>query len=609
MIRHRIHAFLACGRVGAEEQSPDGAVPGSRRHRGWTAAVLVLIAASFVLIGLDKVNESSGEPWFEDTQAFLHLGLFIKEHGGASSFLHVLLSGEYQAAVQKPLYPLLLSTFASNELVFLPRAQVLSLAMGLLVVVALFYICRDLCGDDVAYLGAGGLVLNVTFLRVSSHVQCETTLMLFMLLSLFCMMKGTRDDRYWIGAGIFGGLAYLTKGTGLILVPVFAVATLWIFGPRVVQKPRFWGFFLLFALICSPLITRNMMLYGEPAYESANSHALWLDHWDDIYLPKYQLVRQYPEVIWEGRALPTMQSYLASHSFSDIVMRASTGVWRESRLLLASLEPFVYIKGVGALVCLYCCMGLASEIRNPRVLYPVFFMAGIFVPFAWMNQSVPASRFIAVLVPLVYLYAAIGFTCALGFLDRTVFQQYLGVTTRRWLPALAGAFFVFISGYAVATQEVHWPRTPAALSPDFEEVSAWIGGTLHSQDLVLMSAGNPYIGYSWHVGLRGRIAVWTPEMPVFAEGGIPLFNWIVANTRAGPDRYVMIHKDDIPRLRFLSNYFTDDGFDGMRELRSPDGWKLVYASRRPTTFLIYRMDQAVVASEGIQGEAGVRVDR
>lgn len=460
-----------------------------------------------------------------------------------------------------------------------------------------------------AYLGAGGLVLNATFLRVSSHVQCETTLMLFMLLRLFCMMKGTLDERYWIGAGIFGGLAYLTKGTGLILVPVFAVATVLTFGPRVLKRTHFWAFFILFVLICSPLIARNMMLYGEPTYESANSHALWLDHWDDIYLPKYQLVRQYPEVIWEGTSLPTMSSYLASHSISDIINRAATGAWRESRLFWNSLEPFIYIKGAGTLVFLFCCLGLACERKALRVLYPVLSIAGTFVPFAWMNQSVPAIRFIAVLVPLAYLYAAIGFIRALSYLDRAVFQRYLGLIIRPWLPALASAFFVLIAGYVTVTQAVHWPQTPAALSPDFDEVSLWIDRTLHPKDFVLMSAENPYIGYSWHAGLRGRIATWVPGNTVFEEGGIPLLNRIVANARAGQDRYVLIHQDDISRLGFLANYFTYDDFNGMRELQPIEGWRLVYISRRPTTFLIYQIDQAVVGSEGARGEAGLHPDR
>ena len=188
------------------------------------------------------------------------------------------------------------ATFSSRKLVFFPRARVLSLVMGLLVVVSFFYISRDLYGDDVAHLGAGGLVINRAFLRVSSHVQCETTLILFMLLSLCCMMMGSTNERYWMVAGLFGGLAYPPKGTGLILISVFTMGTLMSLGLNAMRRAHFWMFFVLFFLGSSPLIARNILLYGDSTYESANHHALWLDSWEEIYLPKYQLLRQYPEV-------------------------------------------------------------------------------------------------------------------------------------------------------------------------------------------------------------------------------------------------------------------------------------------------------------------------
>ncbi len=540
-----------------------------------TAVLLVLVAVTFFLVGLDKVNEAS-DPSFEDTQAFLQVALFIKENGGVSNFLHLCMTGEYEADVQKPLYPLLLSTFASKELVFFEKARVLSLVMGLLVVVTFFYISRDLYGDDVGYLGAGWLAVNSTFLRVSSHVQCETTLILFMLLSLYCMMKGSENERYWIVAGLFGGLAYLAKGTGLMLIPVFIVASLLSHGPKIIRRTYFWMFFVLFFLISSPLVARNMLLYGEPTHESANYHALWLDSWDEIYLPKYQLVRQYPEVTWEGTALPTMRSYIASHTLSEIITRAARGISREFRMFVSSMEPLLYMEGIGWLVLLFFCIGLALEIRTQRILYVVFFMAAIFFPFAWMNQSVPAIRFISVLIPFVCLYSALGFTRALSYLDDTVFQKILGVSTRKWLPAFLGVFFVLIAGYAVVTQEVHLPENPAPLSEDFVEVSTWIETKLHNHDLLLMGTGNPYDIYAWHVGLRGKIAIWRPEMSVFEQGGIQLLNQMLENESAGPGRYVIIYKDDILRSGFLAEYFTYDGVNGIRELQPIEGWKLVY---------------------------------
>ena len=570
------------------------------------AVLPILIAVTFFLVGLDKVNEAS-DPGYGDTMPFLQVALFIKDNGGVSNFLHLCMSGEYKADVQKPLYPVLLAMFASRELVFFPRARVLSLVMGLLVVVAFFYISRDLYGDDVAYLGAGALAVNETFLRVSSHVQCETTLILFMLLSLYCMMKGFVNERYWMMAGLFGGLAYMTKGTGLILIPVFAIATLLSLGPKIMRRTYFWMFFVLFFLISSPLIARNMLLHGEPTYESANHHAIWLDSWEEIFLPKYQLIRQFPEVTWEGNALPTMKSYIASHSLSEIITRAATGVSREFRMFLGTMEPLIYIEGIGRLMFLFFCIGLALEISTQRILYVVFFMAGIFFPFAWMNQSVPADRFISVLIPFVCMYSAIGFTRALTYLDNTVFQKILGVTTRKGLPVLLGVFFVLIAGYVLVTQEVHLPGNPAPLSEDFNEISTWLGTTVHNHDLVLLGATNPYHVYAWHVGLRGKIAIWRPEMSVFEQGGVQLLNRILENKRAGPGRYVIIHKDDVLRSNFLANHFTYDGVNGIRELQPIEGWKLVYKhSQKPTMFLIYQKDKTVVGSSEVGWDPGLR---
>ena len=62
-------------------------------------ALLLLISGTFLLVGLDRVNEATN-PGFEDTPAFLQVALFIKDNGGASNFLHLCLTGAYKAAVK-----------------------------------------------------------------------------------------------------------------------------------------------------------------------------------------------------------------------------------------------------------------------------------------------------------------------------------------------------------------------------------------------------------------------------------------------------------------------------------------------------------------------------
>ncbi|NOS78168.1 MAG: glycosyltransferase family 39 protein [Nitrospira sp.] len=553
-------------------------------------ALLLLISGTFLFVGLDSVNEAT-EPAFEDTPAFLQVALFIKENGGVSNFLHLCLTGAYTAAVQKPLHPLLLSTFASRDMAFFDKAKVVSLAMGIFAIIALFYVARDLYGESVAFLATGGVALNETMIRISSHVQCETTLMLFMLLSLYCMMKGLDQGRYWILAGVFAGLSYMTKGTGLLLVLVFMGATLVLVGPKALRSRHFWAFVAVFFLISSPLIVRNIQVYGGPFYESVNQHALWLDRWDDIYHPRYELAWQFPEIVWKGTDLPTMRSYLASHSVSEVLHRMGSGVRREFFLFLNSLEPHLPIQGASRLVLLLFGIGVLSEIRTPRTLYVVGFMLAIFLPFAWLNQSVPAVRFISVLIPLVFIYFGIGIMVVCQYLVQVAFPKLNVAVFQKTLLALMSLCYAFIAGYVVLTQEVHWPETPAPPSRGFAEISTWFATTVQHDDLVILSEEGLYWRYPWLVGLKGNIAIWQTNDPRLEIGGIASLNRVLDNKRGSSGRYVIVHKDDISRSQILGSHFRYDKVKGLVEVEAIKGWKLIHShSEVPVEFVIYEIE-------------------
>jgi len=553
-------------------------------------ALLLLICGTFLLAGLDSVNEAL-DPGFEDTAAFLQVALYLKDNGGVSSFLYNCLAGDFKSDIQKPLYPLLLSTFASRDIAFFDKAKVASLTMGVFAIIALFYVARNLYGEPVAFLATGGVALNETMIRISSHVQCETTLMLFMLLSLYCMMKGLENGRYWILAGVFAGFSYMTKGTGLVLVPVFMSATLMIVGPKVLRSRHFWAFVAVFFLISSPLIVRNIQVYGAPTYEGVNQHALWLDSWDEIYLPRYELVRQFPEMVWTGTDLPTMKSYLASHSVSEVLWRMGNGVRREFFLFLNSLEPHLPIQGTSRLVLLLFGIGMLHEIRTPRILYVVGIMAAIFFPFAWLNQSVPAVRFISVLIPLVFIYFGIGIAVAFQYLVHVVFPKFGVPLFQKNILALMGLCFAFIAGYVMTTQAVRWPETPDPPSSDFAEISAWFNATVQQDDFVFLSGGGPYWGNFWLVGLKGNIVTWQINDPRLEAGGIASLNRALDSKRAGSGRYVIIHKDDISKSNIFSAHFHYDDRKGLVEVEAIKGWKLVHSNlKTPGEFLIYKVD-------------------
>ncbi len=563
---------------------------------------VVLITVSFLLMGLDKVNEAT-DPLYEDTHAFLQLALFLRDHGGILDFVNMCLNGTYMANVQKPLYPLLLSTFATRDLVFFPEARLLSLLMATSTLLLTWHATRRMYGDTVALLAAALLSLNATFLEIASHVQCESTLMFFLMASLFSMMHGLKEERYWTAAGGLGGLAYLSKGTGLLLLPVFAAGTWLALGAAAFKRGLFWWFFIAFLLTTSPLIVRNILIYGNPVHESMNAHAVWMDRWEDVSLPEYQVLKSYPEVVWEGTDLPTMSSYLASHSAAEIFHRMVWGIAAEFNLLQRSVEPILVGPQLNKFLLLLCAIGLFYERRTPRLRYVLVLIPAFFFPLSFSNQSVPAIRFIAVLTPVLCLYAAVGCTRLINELSALVPTHLSLPPLDRWIPIATGFCFFTVGSYALWTQQVYWPERPVPLSDGAEEFSRWVQTHVQPKDLIALRTDMPFWAYSWHVGLRGKITVWNQYHSSFKNSSVDRFNQMLMNPRANSRRFLVVHKDDLRHMAFLNRYLVYTDTDGLLVVRPIAGWTPIYRhSQRPAAFLIYQVE-AGATSPAPQTEA------
>ena len=555
--------------------------------RYYTIVLLVLISLTFVLIGLDKVNEAS-DPGYEDTTGFLAMALYLKDSGGITNFLHLCFSGEYKSVIKHPLYPLLLSTFASREPIFFERAKLLSLFIGWMVVIALFYVTKDLYGGPVAYIASVLLIVNTTFLRMSSHVACETLLIFFIFLSVYWMVKGLDNTKYWIWAGISGGLAYMTKGTGLLLIPIFATVAFLSLGAKPIRTKHFWIFFVLFFITCSPLIVRNIVVYKHPLYESILSNQIWMDDWRDMNDPKYASVVNYPEMTWEGTALPTMQSYFQTHTFSEIIQRIETGIRGESVQFFGSMDTLFPLEALHFLTFLFFCVGLILETGKKRVLCVLIMMGVFFIPFAWFYVHPQMIRYISPLIPFFCMYSAVGFAGALGYLDKEVLAKWEMVATLKWLPACMMVLLVFIAGYVTMTQQVHLPNPPAALHEDLDELYGWLKRNVKHNDLVLGDLGD----YLWLAEFQGKFGR-LDRLETSEVGNMSLLNEFLRNRPERNETYVIINKNNVLSPGFLGNYFGYTDVDGIIETKHIEGWSRAYThSKRPADFLIYRIERA-----------------
>ncbi|CAI4030495.1 hypothetical protein DNFV4_00923 [Nitrospira tepida] len=111
-----------------------------------------------------------------------------------------------------------------------------------------------------------------------------------------------------------------------------------------------------------------LVVYNQPFYEGANSRVPWLDNLEGFYQVGTGWATKFPEKVWDEDRFPTMRSYLATHSWGDILARLRHGMKKEAQLLLDSLDLILLPQEryVGHLVFLSCALSLALASTRAR---------------------------------------------------------------------------------------------------------------------------------------------------------------------------------------------------------------------------------------------------
>ena len=166
----------------------------------------------------------------------------------------------------------------------------------------------------------------------------------------------------WVGMGAVAGLAYLTKGTGLQVAALFYLTAF------VLIKDRKKILFSIatFLVVIAPLLVWNIRTYQDPLYSFASTHNMWFDEADEIWYN-------------DPSTLPTLGSYLHTHSGGQILTRAARGIALETRmageLLWSAWTPPLENTSPGASRCFvlfkvfFCAMvlwGIRTRFRAGR---------------------------------------------------------------------------------------------------------------------------------------------------------------------------------------------------------------------------------------------------
>ncbi len=267
-------------------------------------AVVVLLSAFPIMAWPDVLDNADSAQ--TDQEDFLLLGQDIRA------------GVRWSDGNRHPLLPAVLSPLASTDWSYFSSAKLLNLGLALLLVVLLLWLNGRLFGIDVALLSVALTVFNPDFRDTSVRVVAEPLMAVFFLLTFYLWYRSisqpelTRRERVWalVLAGACAGLGYLTKGTSQLLV--IGVAAWWALSGRWKDNAiPVTGFIIAYLAIIAPLLAYNLHAWGNPLYNFNSTHAMWLDSWDDVWLPSVSLT--------------TFQSYLASHAPWEMLNRLVSG--------------------------------------------------------------------------------------------------------------------------------------------------------------------------------------------------------------------------------------------------------------------------------------------
>jgi hypothetical protein len=353
----------------------------------------------------------------QDEQAYLVTAEEVQAGGGPLHLVASLYRGEFAEANRHPLYIGLLSVWPTFH-----AGKILSLCIGVLT-----FGCAVGRGVwSIGWLRAGLFIVfmstNMAWCRFSVTIACVGLLVLIALRVWFqasrivpTNSKGTTKRAIGIQAAIAGcllGLAWLTKGTGLLMLAGYVgwLVMEWIGRRKTSHMPnidhgdsrrRCLVVILCFALawlvVSSPLLARNLRMHGS-AFYNVNSWLMFTEEYED------------PEVLAKQPLGEAAREYWNSHTILQIVKREAQGLVWECFILIRMLGPVPFDDFrvlPGALVMLLAILGaILNWDSRARLLlcWAVVFL----VMFAWYVPVAAGERFVLpLLIPLGF-FAAMG---------------------------------------------------------------------------------------------------------------------------------------------------------------------------------------------------------
>jgi 4-amino-4-deoxy-L-arabinose transferase-like glycosyltransferase len=242
------------------------------RPRGFGARLSVIVAIGLA-IRLVYALALAPDPSFLSDANYFHL--LANLVGDGRGFIHPFsLATEglsRPTAEHPPLYTLVLAVPSALGATGYDAHRAVSCLLGTGTVAAVGYLGHRVGGERVGLLAAGIAAVYPLLWVADGSLMSESLYGLMVALTLICAYQAL--DRPSAGRaallGAVAGLAALTRGEALLLVPLLVVPATWRAGPRAVAAGL-----AAFALVLVPWSVRNFVAFDRPVLLSNNTGSL-----------------------------------------------------------------------------------------------------------------------------------------------------------------------------------------------------------------------------------------------------------------------------------------------------------------------------------------------
>lgn len=272
-------------------------------------------------------------------------------------------------------------------------AKLVSVVFGSLLVFPAYFLGKQLFNKKIGFLSAFLVAITRSLVWFSIQVFSDTLLAFFLAACVYWNIKNTEtnDLKYGILSGFFFGLAYLTRFSAIIFLPILLFYLL--LGKSKKSVYSLFLFIVSFFLIISPWLIRNFLLTGNAFFTEKN-----------IALANYMLGGNYEENFFGLTPPPSPIQLFLTNPFG-IISKWIFGIYLEYKIFPEFLSPLLFVLG---------CLGGIVSLDKWRQRGILFLL--IFANIAFYGIAVYAGRIGAVSKYNLAIYPFFLIFCARGIL-------------------------------------------------------------------------------------------------------------------------------------------------------------------------------------------------